>query len=54
MQIMVLVWAFVLGGSLELIQHFWIIERSGQLLDLLCDMVGAWVGMWLTIRLLKK
>jgi VanZ family protein len=49
-----IIWCFLFGGGLELIQHFWINGRFGQPMDLVADMVGAVLGIWLTTRLLKK
>lgn len=49
-----IIWCFLLGGGLELVQHFWINGRSGQPMDLVADMVGAVLGIWLMNRLLKK
>jgi len=44
----ILAWCIILGGGLEVVQHYWIEGRSGDLLDLLADMVGA------SLVLLKK
>ncbi|MBL4587446.1 MAG: VanZ family protein [Flavobacteriales bacterium] len=50
----VLIWSFVLGGGLELIQHNYIEGRSGDFLDLLADMVGALFGIFGSVFLLKR
>jgi VanZ family protein len=41
----ILSWCFILGGGLEIVQHFWIEGRSGDFLDLLADMVGGIFGI---------
>jgi len=51
--IYVLLWSFILGGGLELVQHHYISGRLGDLMDLLADMVGAIlgvVGFWMVGR----
>lgn len=47
----ILIWCFVLGGGLEIVQHNWIEGRSGDAIDLLADMLGAVVGL-VSIRFL--
>ena len=49
-KLIVLIWAFVLGGALEVIQYFWINGRSGEVLDLGADMLGAVIGVWVFTR----
>lgn len=39
-----LLWCFFLGGGLELIQYSYIDGRSGEVLDLVADMLGAALG----------
>tara|TARA_R110000868_G_scaffold91123_1_gene252807 strand:- start:665 stop:1000 length:336 start_codon:yes stop_codon:yes gene_type:complete len=41
----ILAWCFILGGGLEVVQHVWIEGRSGDVLDLLADMIGGALGM---------
>jgi VanZ family protein len=49
----VLIWCFVLGGGLEVVQHNWVEGRSGDVIDLMADMLGAVIGL-LSIRLILK
>jgi VanZ family protein len=49
----ILVWCFVLGGGLEVVQHNWVEGRSGDAIDLMADMLGAVVGL-LAIRFILK
>jgi len=49
----ILAWCFILGGGLEVVQHMWIEGRSGDVLDLIADMVGAILGILGTKFLLK-
>jgi hypothetical protein len=46
------VWVAVAAyaGTSELVQHVWLAGRSGDLLDLVADLVGAAVGWWLVGR----
>lgn len=39
--IIVIGWGVFLGGATELIQHFWVEGRTGELLDLLADTLGS-------------
>ena len=41
----IFIWCFVLGGGLEIIQYYWVDGRSGDVFDLLADMLGSVVGM---------
>lgn len=41
----ILAWCFVLGGILELAQHYWIVGRSGDVLDLAANMAGGLLGI---------
>ncbi|MFT6210053.1 MAG: VanZ family protein [Bacteroidia bacterium] len=41
----ILAWCFILGGGLEIFQHFWIVGRSGDVVDLLADAVGTLLGL---------
>lgn len=49
-----IIWCFLLGGGLEIVQHFWINGRSGQPMDIVADMVGAVLGIWFTMRFFNK
>jgi VanZ family protein len=49
----ILAWCFILGGGLEVVQHNWIESRSGDVLDLLADMVGGVLGL-AAVRFLWK
>ncbi|MCF8464424.1 MAG: VanZ family protein [Flavobacteriales bacterium] len=49
----VLMWCFVLGGGLEVVQHNWIEGRSGDVIDLIADMLGGVVAL-LAIRIFLK
>ena len=49
----ILAWCFILGGGLEVVKHMWIEGRSGDVLDLIADMVGAILGILGTKFLLK-
>ncbi|MBL4586793.1 MAG: VanZ family protein, partial [Flavobacteriales bacterium] len=50
----VLLWSFVLGGGLELVQHSYIEGRSGEPLDLLADMVGALLAVLSGVLMQKR
>ena len=50
----ILIWCLFLGGGLELIQHFWVPGRSGQMWDLIADMAGGIIGFILIQFYLKK
>ncbi len=39
--IIIIGWGVFLGGATELIQHFWVEGRTGDLLDLLADTLGS-------------
>ncbi|MCF8277135.1 MAG: VanZ family protein [Flavobacteriales bacterium] len=39
--ILALLWCSILGGSLELLQHYFVEGRSGDVFDLLADMIGS-------------
>jgi VanZ family protein len=41
----IFIWCFVLGGGLEIIQYYWVDGRSGDVFDLLADMLGSLAGM---------
>ncbi len=41
-----IIWCFLLGAGLELAQHLWINGRSGEVLDLIADVLGAVVAAW--------
>ena len=49
----VVLWCTVLGGVLELIQHYHVKGRMGEPFDLLADMAGALMGLAL-LRLLQR
>lgn len=46
--------AFVYGLSVEVIQKYWIPNRSFDLFDLLADMTGAIAGLAVWFRVYKK
>ena len=50
----ILIWCLFLGGGLELIQHFWVPGRSGQICDLIADVAGGIIGFMLIQFYLKK
>ncbi len=50
----ILVWCFMLGAGLEIIQHYWVDGRSGDVLDLLADVLGAGLGLVVNQLFLKK
>lgn len=37
----------IFGGIVEIVQHFFIIGRSGDILDLLFDIAGVFLGWWI-------
>jgi VanZ family protein len=41
----ILIFTFLLGGVLELLQAYWAVNRSGSWLDLLADLAGAALGL---------
>jgi VanZ family protein len=41
----ILAWCIILGGGLEIFQHFWVVGRSGDVVDLLADAVGTLLGL---------
>ena len=47
-------WCFILGGGLELAQHYYVEGRSGDLLDLGADLLGAVIGVILVAKWMKK
>ena len=49
-----LIWCFVLGGFLEVVQYYWVFGRTGDVIDLVADMVGAFVGIWIIKFILRK
>jgi len=49
----ILAWCIILGGGLEIVQHFWIEGRSGDAVDLLADAVGALLGIQV-VRFIRK
>lgn len=52
---LLLVLAFLYGMLVEVIQHYFIPNRSFDLLDVLADMLGAGFGLWVWSRLpIKK
>lgn len=42
--IWVVVWCTVLGGTMELVQYKWVEGRTGDVVDLLADTLGAILG----------
>ena len=42
--IWVVVWCTVLGGAMELVQYKWVEGRTGDVVDLLADTLGAILG----------
>ena len=49
-----LVWCFVLGGFLEVVQYYWVSGRTGDVFDLLADMAGAVIGAWIIKLIMRK
>ena len=49
-----LIWCFVLGGFLEVVQYYWVSGRTGDVFDLLADMAGAVIGVWIIKLILRK
>jgi hypothetical protein len=50
----VLMWAVMLGSATELLQHCCVPGRTGELSDLLADMLGAMVSFVLTDRFMSR
>ena len=50
----ILVWCFMLGAGLEIIQYYWVDGRSGDVFDLLADVLGAGLGLLVNQLFLKK
>ncbi|MCF8461682.1 MAG: VanZ family protein [Flavobacteriales bacterium] len=50
----ILIWCFVLGGGLEVVQHNWVEGRSGDVIDLMADILGAVVGLVVVRDALSK
>lgn len=50
----VLLWCFLLGGMLEVIQYYWVNGRNGDVVDLLADIFGAVAGIWFVRTFSKK
>jgi VanZ family protein len=46
--------ALLYGLSVEIVQGQWISNRSFDLFDLLCDMIGSVLGILLWLRVYKK
>jgi VanZ family protein len=47
-------WGVFLGGATELIQHFWVEGRTGNLFDLLADTLGSALAFAIYSRFSKK
>ena len=47
-------WGVFLGGATELIQHFWVEGRTGDLLDLLADTLGSVLAFAIYSRFSRK
>jgi VanZ family protein len=50
----ILGWCFLLGGATELVQHFWVEGRTGDIIDLLADTIGSVIGLLISSWFLKK
>jgi VanZ family protein len=47
----VLLWTLILGAGTEMAQHFFLVTRSGNLLDLLADLAGGALPLlWISLR----
>jgi VanZ family protein len=49
-----LIWCFLLGAFLEAVQYYWVSGRTGDVFDLLADMVGAMIGVGVIKLIMKK
>lgn len=49
-----LLFAFIYGLTVEVVQHFLISNRSFDIGDLIADMLGACAGLWLWNRVYIK
>lgn len=49
----VVAWSFAFGGGLEVIQHFFVADRTGDVFDLMADMVGGVLGA-ITITVISR
>jgi VanZ family protein len=47
-------WCLVFGGALELVQHYMITDRTGDVLDLIADTVGGLIGTLGLVAIPKK
>jgi len=48
---LVLLWTLILGAGTEIAQHFFLVTRSGNLLDLLADLAGGALPLlWISLR----
>jgi len=50
----VLMWAVMLGSATEMLQHCCVSGRTGEVADLLADMLGAMVSFVLTDRFMSR
>lgn len=48
LRLLILAWCFILGGVLEVVQHYLIDGRSGDYLDLIADVAGGVFGLVVT------
>ncbi len=46
--------SFLYAFAIELIQHYWVTNRTADAWDVLADMIGAVGGLWFWKRYIKK
>jgi len=50
----ILIGCFLLGGGLEIVQHYWVDGRNGDVADLIADFIGTVTGVALSITIFSS